>query len=212
MEMVLETDELESIENTAELSDGLMGLLDRMRKAYQMRAKGVPVENIASAFGISIATAYRWFKKFEQRHANLMLKSQRTDLLFDRLRYAEIVRDLAMAEVHRIDVEGVSLDPSGKVTQGKLDPKLRGVKVKALSLALTADASIFRMLSSTGVLPSVAREIHNTLADTDPAERVLRVSEHRTDAEIERSVQQLLQNTRAIAVDIPDTAEVEFVG
>lgn len=184
--------------------------LERYRKAYEYKVKGVPVESIANAYKVAPSTIYRWIKIYEEQFALSMSQTRRANLLFDRMIFAELVRDLAMAEAHQITLDATYSDPTtGKIVAGKLDANSRKVKAACMKLALEADQSVFRMLHQTGVLPSAAKEIHCTVQDTDPGSRIVKSSETRTAAEIAVSISQLLQNSRVVQMELPpDVIEI----
>lgn len=140
--------------------------LDKPRKCYELRLKGVPVVNIAKSFGVDESTIYRWLKAYREAFTREFTDRPRSDLLVDMLAFMRVVRDTAMKEAHQIDLDGMKVAADGTVTaSGQID---RNAKHKMLSLAMSAESHSFDMLAKTGVLPSIAKEIHVSFAETKP--------------------------------------------
>jgi hypothetical protein len=185
------------------------GDLERYKKAYSYHSAGIPVKNIAETFGVAPSTIYAWIAKYREEFGRQLTAAKRTSLLFDRMQFATLIRDTALADAHQITVDAVYRDPiSGKITQGKLDGPLRKARTQLLKLALEADDNLFTMLHRTGVLPSAPKELHCTVSATNPDEKVIKPTEHRSAAEVKASVLQLLNNSRVIQVDLPDEIEI----
>lgn len=142
--------------------------VDKINKAYELKAKGVPVRNIASSFKVAEATVYRWLNQYEENFKSKFHDRPREELLLDSLRFVSVVRDVAMAEAHQIDLDVMKVGPTGKLERdGKPD---RMAKHRMLKLAMEAEKTNFGMLRDTGVLPNAVREIHYSVNDTRPEE------------------------------------------
>jgi hypothetical protein len=99
-----------------------------------------------------------------------------------------VVRDVAIAEVHQIDLDVMKVGPSGKMEKdGKPD---RMAKHRMLKLAMEAERSSFGMLRDTGVLPNAVREIHYSVNDTRPEE--MRARENNSPKTREQMLQTIL--------------------
>ena len=142
---------------------------DKLRKAYELKTKGVPVVNIAKSFGISEATAYRWLNKYEEQFSKEFTRRPRSDILLDMLRFVRVVRDSAMQEVFQIELAAKSVDRDGTVKRDQTLVDVKGM-TGLLKTALDAENTAFRMLRDTGVLPNTSKEIHISLQDTRPPE------------------------------------------
>jgi len=139
---------------------------DKLRKCYELKLKGVPIKNIAQSFTVSEATIYRWLSAYREQFARDFHDRPRSDLLLDSLAFLRTVRDVAMKEVHQIDLDCVEVDGNGKVVRrGKPD---RIAKFRMLSIAMNAETQSTAMLVKTGVLPNAVKEIHHSVDDTKP--------------------------------------------
>jgi len=142
--------------------------VDKINKAYELKTKGVPVRNIANSFGVAEATIYRWVTQYEEDFKARFHDRPREELLLDSLRFMNVVRDVAIAEVHQIDLDVMKVGSTGKLEKdGKPD---RMAKHRMLKLAMEAERTSFGMLRDTGVLPNAVREIHYSVNDTRPEE------------------------------------------
>src|SRR5437867_1192472 len=89
---------------------------DKLRKAYELKAKGVPIRNIGKSFAVSEATIYRWLNQYEERFNREYTNRPRSDILLDMLRFVRVVRDSAMQEVFQIELAAKSMDDEGVIT------------------------------------------------------------------------------------------------
>lgn len=167
---------------------------DKVKKAYELKLKGVPIKNIANAFHVSVATIYRWVKQYEQEFARQFVSRPRSDVLMESLAFLRTVRDTAMKEVHQIDLDCQEVGPDGKIrTTGKPD---RIAKFRMLNTAMTAEKTSVDMLIKTGVLPNAVKEIHHSVEDTRPSDSMLDGNQPATREEALKKLTDLIVNER----------------
>ena len=168
---------------------------DKLAKVYELRLKGVPVNNIAASFRASPATIYRWLEKYKREFDSQLVNKPRSELLLDMIRFTRAVRDVAMSQVHQIDVAALSVNSQGATVQDvtKMDLKAKGTFLK---LALDAESKSFEMLQKTGVLPTAVKEIHYSLKETQPSDKQLSSTPTRTKEEMINHITELVSGGR----------------
>jgi len=164
---------IESVRNPTVEAPAVVGTRedpDKLRRAFELKLKGVPIKNIAATFSVADATIYRWLKEYREEFAREFHDRPRSDLLLDSLAFLRTLRDVAMKEVHQIDLDCVEVDHTGKaVKRGKPD---RIAKFRMLTLAMNAETQSTNMLVKTGVLPNAVKEIHHSVDDTKPTDEL----------------------------------------
>ena len=76
-----------------------------------------------------------------------------------------------MQEVFQIELEAKSVDVDGRVSRDQAMIDVKGM-TGLLKIALDAENTSFRMLRDTGVLPNTSKEIHISLNETKPPEKI----------------------------------------
>ena len=174
---------------------------EKLHKAFELKLKGVPIKNIAQSFGVGEATIYRWLKAYRDEFAKEFHDRPRSDLLLDSLAFLRTVRDVAMKEVHQIDLDCIEVGADGKAHKiGKPD---RIAKFRMLNIAMGAERSSVDMLVKTGVLPNAVKEIHHSLDDTKPHDDLISSHAPATREEAIKKLTDLLIHGR----EMPDYAD-----
>lgn len=170
---------------------------DKLAKVYELYLKRVPINNIAQSFRISPATVYRWINKYKQDFDKALINKPRSELLLDMIRFTRAVRDVAMSQVHGIDLSAVKVMPDGTRV---VDDTLIDMKAKStfLKIALDAESTSFNMLQKTGVLPSAVKEIYYSLKETQPSDKQVSNTPTRTKDEMIAHITELISGGRTI--------------
>jgi hypothetical protein len=170
---------------------------DKLSKVYELWIKKVPISNIARSFNISEATVYRWIDKYKQQFDTLLINKPRSELLLDMIRFTRVVRDVAMSQVHNLDLAAVKVLSNGTRV---IDDTLIDMKAKStfLKIALDAEGKSFEMLQKTGVLPSAVKEIHYSLQETRPIDRSVSNTPTRSRDEMLQQIEALITGGRVM--------------
>ncbi len=179
---------------------------DKLSKVYELWIKKVPISNIARSFGVAESTIYRWIDKYKETFDFGLVSKPRSELLLDMLRFTRVVRDVAMSQVHDIDLTAVKVMPDGSMVRNTdtMDLKSKGTFLK---LALDAEAKSFDMLQKTGVLPSAVKEIYYSLQETRPVDKAVSNTPTRTKEELIDHITELISGGRIM----PKLVEMEDV-
>lgn len=178
---------------------------DKLSKTYELWIKKVPIANIARGFGVAESTIYRWIDKYKENFDFKLVNKPRSELLLDMIRFTRVVRDVAMNQVHDIDLTAVKVMPDGSMVRNteNMDLKAKGTFLK---LALDAEAKSFDMLQKTGVLPSAIKEIYYSLQETRPVDKAVSDTPTRTKDEMINHITELISGGRTIPrlIDMED--------
>jgi len=161
-----------------------------MRKVYELHElNGVPVQALASAYGVSQSTIYNWLKKKKEEFRNNLESMNRVDIISESLQFLQSLKLMALYEASQ------SRDPDPEVTKEGIVKKRKGVgaelKLKYWSLAKNIESMKIDLMTATGVLLRAPEHIYHTVESEKSKLGEKKESDQRSPEEIKKSIMDL---------------------
>lgn len=163
--------------------------------AWENRMRGMPVSLIASSFGVSIPTVYKWLQHHTEEFRKRMENSPAANIISESLMRLGAIREACLFEAHQDSGEVRVDEKTGELVRSKPN----GNKVKYLEAAMRAEKMCNELLITTGIIPSEPGRVYHTLKgdDTGAADKKDLPSD-RTTEEVREDIRRLLWAGRRI--------------